>query len=92
MGGGLHGFVDRTQFSFSRERLQGYPVKVPGNLLVTNVLMDPDSADVDLMIAYFGNTSIQMALSHLVEKGKVPPHAARQVRERLPQSRLFQSF
>ncbi len=67
----VHDFVDMTDLSFRVPRLLGYPVKVPGHLLVADVIARPEKNDVDTVVRVFGTGGVRSVLQGLVEKGRI---------------------
>ncbi|PPI81186.1 hypothetical protein DXI23_04760 [Marinobacter flavimaris] len=88
----IHSFIDRSKLQMTKDRLKGCPKKVPGSLILTDVLKDPTQQDIPLIIRIFGETTVHSALSQLVEKGKITPTAAKTARALLPESNLFRTL
>ena len=89
---GLHSFIDRTRYEFRQQRLPGYPTKVPGHLLLADILARPDPQDLETAIGIFGLTQVRSMLSQMVEKGRISPTAVKEVEVHLPEDQIFRTL
>lgn len=92
----VHSFVKRFELGLSRDYLPGYPIEVPGHLLISGALSSPVRGDIDILVSIYGVSHLRGVLGHLVEKGRINPDLRKQaemiLREHESQPDLFKAL